>query len=186
STWLRDYVYIPIGGNRKGTKRTYVNNFITMLVGGLWHGAAWRFVFWGAMHGAGLAVHKASKPWLKRCGDSWPIKALAWFITMAFVMAMWVFFRADSWGDAATVIGSVFRNFDLSYAVPFAAARTLWLILMLVIIISHCLPARFWHRLGTRFVLSPWIVKLIVFLVTVQLVIELRSESVTPFIYFNF
>lgn len=186
STWLRDYVYIPLGGNRKGTRRTYVNNFITMLVGGLWHGAAWRFVFWGAMHGAGLAVHKASKPWLKRCGDSWPVKALSWFITMAFVMAMWVFFRADSWGDAVTVIGSVFRNFDLSYALPFAAARTLWLILMLVIIVFHCLPASFWHRLGTRFVLSPWIVKLVVFLLTVQLVIELRSESVMPFIYFNF
>jgi len=56
SSWLRDYVYIPLGGNQKGTARTYLNNFITMLVGGLWHGAAWKFVFWGAMHGAGLAV----------------------------------------------------------------------------------------------------------------------------------
>ncbi|MDE6332889.1 MAG: MBOAT family protein, partial [Muribaculaceae bacterium] len=57
SSWLRDYVYIPLGGNRHGTFRTYLNNFLTMLVGGLWHGAGWKFVFWGAMHGAGLAVH---------------------------------------------------------------------------------------------------------------------------------
>ena len=62
SSWLRDYVYIPLGGNRKGTVRTYVNNFLTMLIGGLWHGAAWKFVFWGAMHGVGLAIHKACKP----------------------------------------------------------------------------------------------------------------------------
>ncbi len=59
STWLRDYLYIPLGGNRKGKYRTYINNFITMLLGGLWHGAAWKFIFWGAMHPAGLAIKKA-------------------------------------------------------------------------------------------------------------------------------
>ena len=61
SSWLRDYVYIPLGGNRKGTIRTYVNNFLTMLIGGLWHGAAWKFIFWGAMHGAGLAGYMQEK-----------------------------------------------------------------------------------------------------------------------------
>ena len=66
SSWLRDYVYIPLGGNRKGTFRTYLNNFLTMLIGGLWHGAAWKFVFWGAMHGVGLAVHKMCKPILRK------------------------------------------------------------------------------------------------------------------------
>ncbi len=66
STWLRDYIYIPLGGNRKGTARTYINSFTTMLIGGLWHGAAWKFVFWGAMHGAGLAVHKAARPRLSK------------------------------------------------------------------------------------------------------------------------
>ena len=91
STWLRDYIYIPLGGNRKGTRRTYINNFATMLIGGLWHGAAWKFVFWGAMHGAGLAVHKASKPWLDRLGSSWPVKALSWFVTMTVVALLWVF-----------------------------------------------------------------------------------------------
>lgn len=186
STWLRDYVYIPLGGNRHGTRRTYLNNFATMLVGGLWHGAAWRFVFWGAMHGAGLAVHKASKPYLGKIGDSWPVKAFAWTITMAFVMALWVFFRADSFTDATTVIAGVFTDFDPAYALPFAAARTMWLVLMAIIIISHCLPTRFWQRLGIRFVTAPWIVKLIVFIAVVQAVIELRSSDVTPFIYFNF
>ncbi len=186
STWLRDYVYIPLGGNRRGTARTYINNFATMLIGGLWHGAAWRFVFWGAMHGAGLAVHKASKPWLGRIGDSWPVKAVSWLITITFVMALWVFFRADSYSDAVAILGSVFSNFSLAYAAPFASVRTLWIVLMAVIIAAHAMPTRLWQRASDWFVASPWIVKLIIFLVTVQLVIELRSESVMPFIYFQF
>ena len=186
STWLRDYVYIPLGGNRLGTRRTYINNFATMLIGGLWHGAAWRFVFWGAMHGAGLALHKATKPYLGFLGDSWPVKALFWFSTMSFVAALWVFFRADSASDALTIIGRVFSDFDLSYAIPFASARMLWLILMLVIIGAHCLPTDFWGKAGAWFVQTPWIVKLLMFVVLVQAVIELRSEDVTPFIYFQF
>lgn len=186
STWLRDYIYIPLGGNRKGTVRTYLNNFATMLIGGLWHGAAWKFVFWGAMHGAGLAVHKASKPVLGRIGDSWPVRAASWLVTMTFVALLWVFFRADSWADSWTVVSSVFRDFSAAYIPAFAAARSLWLILMLVIVVSHCLPTRFWESAQAWFVRSPWIVKLLIFIVVVQLVIELRTESVSPFIYFQF
>ncbi|MBQ7851505.1 MAG: MBOAT family protein, partial [Muribaculaceae bacterium] len=85
SSWLRDYVYIPLGGNRKGTLRTYINNFLTMLIGGLWHGANWKFVFWGAMHGAGLAVHKACRPFLDKLPSTFPVKAISWTITMTFV-----------------------------------------------------------------------------------------------------
>ena len=186
STWLRDYIYIPLGGNRKGTARTYLNNFATMLIGGLWHGAAWKFVFWGAMHGAGLAVHKASKPVLGRIGDSWPVRAASWLVTMTFVALLWVFFRADSWADSWTVVSSVFRDFSAAYIPAFAAARSLWLILMLVIVVSHCLPTRFWESAQAWFVRSPWIVKLLIFIVVVQLVIELRTESVSTFIYFQF
>lgn len=186
SMWLRDYVYIPLGGNRRGTARTYVNNFATMLVGGLWHGAAWRFVFWGAMHGAGLAVHKAGKPYMDRLGNSWPVKALCWLVTMSFVAALWVFFRADSATAALDIISHVFSDFDMAYIVPFAAARTLWLILMALIVISHCLPAGFWNRAAMWFVRTPWIVKLLLFLLTIQCVIELRSSDVMPFIYFQF
>ncbi len=186
STWLRDYIYIPLGGNRKGTARTYLNNFATMLIGGLWHGAAWKFVFWGAMHGAGLAVHKASKPVLGRIGDFWPVRAASWLVTMTFVALLWVFFRADSWADSWTVVSSVFRDFSAAYIPAFAAARSLWLILMLVIVVSHCLPTRFWESAQAWFVRSLWIVKLLIFIVVVQLVIELRTESVSPFIYFQF
>ncbi len=186
STWLRDYIYIPLGGNRKGTRRTYINNFATMLIGGLWHGAAWKFVFWGAMHGAGLAVHKASKPWLDRLGSSWPVKAFSWLLTMTVVALLWVFFRADSWTDSWLIIKNAFTDFSLDYALPFASARMLWLIMMLVIIVAHALPTNFWSKAAAAFVRSPWIVKLLIFIVVVQLVIELRGEDVAPFIYFQF
>lgn len=186
STWLRDYIYIPLGGNRHGTARTYANNFATMVIGGLWHGAAWKFVFWGAMHGVGLAVHKASKPWLGRIADNRGVRALSWLVTMAVVAALWVFFRADTWSDSITILGSVFKNFSFDYIPAFAAARTLWLVLMAVIIAAHCLPAGFWDKAQAWFVRSPWIVKLLIFMVVVQLVLELRSEDVAPFIYFQF
>lgn len=186
SSWLRDYIYIPLGGNRKGILRTYVNNFATMVIGGLWHGAAWKFVFWGAMHGAGLAVHKASSPYLARLGNSWIVKTLSWLLTISVVATLWVFFRADSWHDACAVLASVPVDFSISYFVPFAAARTLWLIMILVIIAAHALPTSFWSKTAQRFVTSPWIVKLLIFLFVVQLVIELQGEDVSPFIYFQF
>ena len=187
STWLRDYVYIPLGGNRKGTRRTYINNFATMVIGGLWHGAAWKFVFWGAMHGAGLAVHKASKPYLDRyLGNSLPVRAFSWALTMFVVAMLWVFFRADSWADSWVIIRTALTDFSPSFFPAFASARMLWLIMMVLIIVSHALPTRFWDKAAEMFVDSRWGVKLLVFVVVVQLVLQLRGEDVTPFIYFQF
>lgn len=186
STWLRDYIYIPLGGNRKGTARTYLNNFATMLIGGLWHGAAWKFVFWGGMHGAGLAVHKASKPLLGRVADKWPVRAASWLVTMVFVALLWVFFRADSFGDAFAIISHSFGDFDPAYIAPFVAVRWLWLVIMALIIATHALPSGFWPKAAAWFVRSPWIVKLLIFVIVIQLVLELRGEDVAPFIYFQF
>ncbi|MDE6832526.1 MAG: MBOAT family protein, partial [Muribaculaceae bacterium] len=186
STWLRDYVYIPLGGNRKGTVRTYVNNFLTMLIGGLWHGAAWKFVFWGAMHGVGLAVHKATMPLTRRLPDVWPVKALGWLVTMRFVSLLWVFFRADSWGDSWIIIRTIFTDFSLDYLEPFVTVRLTWVIMMAAIIVAHALPARWVDSLSTGFVRAPWIIKLAVFLIVVQLVLEFAGEDVAPFIYFQF
>ncbi|MCH5221731.1 MAG: MBOAT family protein [Muribaculaceae bacterium] len=186
STWLRDYIYIPLGGNRKGTLRTYVNNFATMLIGGLWHGAAWKFVFWGAMHGVGLAIHKASKPWLARIPDYWIVKTVSWLLTIAFVATLWVFFRADSWNDAIDIICAVFKDFSLDYIPAFVSARLTWVVLILVIIIAHALPTHFRELATDIFVMAPWIIKLLIFMATVQLVLELRTADVAPFIYFRF
>jgi alginate O-acetyltransferase complex protein AlgI len=106
STWLRDYLYIPLGGNRLGPARMYCNIMITMLLGGLWHGASWNFVFWGGLHGAALAMHKAwtaLNPLARFKGN--PIFDAGWslvsrFLTLGVVLVGWIFFRAESWSVA--------------------------------------------------------------------------------------
>ena len=99
SNWLRDYVYIPLGGNRQGPSRTYVNLFITFLLGGLWHGAGWTFVAWGALHGIALCVQRL---WQKTgmVMQHW----LAWGLTFLFVNLAWVFFRALTFDDAIRLL----------------------------------------------------------------------------------
>lgn len=186
SSWLRDYVYIPLGGNRRGTLRTYVNNFLTMLIGGLWHGAAWKFVFWGAMHGVGLAVHKALAPILRKIPDVWPVRAVSWSATMIYVSLLWVFFRADSWLDSWLIIKNIFTNFSPAHILPFVQVRWVWLLMMSLIVVLHSVPSRWIDGIGRWFVRSPWIVKLVVFVAVVQIVVQFMSQEVAPFIYFQF
>jgi D-alanyl-lipoteichoic acid acyltransferase DltB (MBOAT superfamily) len=186
SSWLRDYVYIPLGGNRKGTFRTYLNNFLTMLIGGLWHGAAWKFVFWGAMHGVGLAVHKASKPILKRIPDNWFTIFIFWAITFIYVSLLWVFFRAATFEDSVLIIQNIFVDFQWTQIPQFFEARMVWCIMMIALVIFHFIPQRIADRVQYIFIKSPWIVKLLTFLIVVQLVIEFMTEEVAPFIYFQF
>lgn len=186
SSWLRDYVYIPLGGNRKGTVRTYVNNFLTMLIGGLWHGAAWKFVFWGAMHGVGLAIHKACKPWLDRIPDNWLVSFVSWAITFVYVSLLWVFFRAADFESSVLIIKNIFVGFDINQFPQFFEVRMVWCIMMLALIVMHFVPQSWTDACGRVFVKSPWIVKFLVFVAVVQLVIEFMTEEVVPFIYFQF
>jgi D-alanyl-lipoteichoic acid acyltransferase DltB (MBOAT superfamily) len=99
SRFLRDYVYIPLGGNRGGEPSTYANLFATFLIGGLWHGASWMFVIWGALHGAAVVVHRA---WSKT-GRSMP-RPLSWCLTFTFVSFTWIFFRATDMASAQRLI----------------------------------------------------------------------------------
>ena len=186
SSWLRDYVYIPLGGNRKGVARTYLNNFLTMLIGGLWHGAAWKFVFWGAMHGAGLAVHKATKPYLDKIPNTFAVKAVSWTVTMMFVSFLWVFFRAESWTDSWLIVKNIFTNFNGAYFVQFVEVRSTWCWMMLFIILTHAMPRRWFDKMGEFFVKTRLWVKFVIFVIVVQLVIEFMSADVAPFIYFQF
>jgi alginate O-acetyltransferase complex protein AlgI len=102
SSFLRDYIYIPLGGSRSGSIRTYCNVLITFLVAGIWHGAGWTFVFWGFLHGLGLVIHRL---W-KKTGLRMP-RPLALFITFNYVNALWVFFRARSFGEAVNVLSAM-------------------------------------------------------------------------------
>ncbi|TVY05640.1 MBOAT family O-acyltransferase [Paenibacillus cremeus] len=99
SRFLTQYIYIPLGGNRKGNTRTYINILIVFLISGLWHGAGWTFIFWGLLHGAATVINRYWKS-----QDFKLNKYIAWFITFNFVNIAWVFFRATTWGDAIKVL----------------------------------------------------------------------------------
>jgi len=108
SRFLKDYIYIPLGGNRKGETRTYLNLFFTFLIGGLWHGAGWTFIFWGFLHGAALVIHRA---WQK---INFKLnRILAWFITFNFINISWIFFRAKDWDSAIKVLSSMLGFNDI-------------------------------------------------------------------------
>jgi D-alanyl-lipoteichoic acid acyltransferase DltB (MBOAT superfamily) len=112
STWLRDYLYIPLGGNQGGRFATYRNLFITMLLGGLWHGAALTFIVWGGIHGVLLAAHRAFRP---RASLAAMLPEIRWrdavkiFVTFNVVSLAWIFFRAQSIGEALDVTSGIFR-----------------------------------------------------------------------------
>lgn len=103
SHFLRDYLYIPLGGSRSGKFRTYINLFVTFVLGGFWHGATWMFVVWGALHGGALVIHRF---WANFRRPMPPM--LGWFLTFMFVNVTWVFFRAKTMDDAMRVLNGMF------------------------------------------------------------------------------
>ena len=186
STWFRDYVYIPLGGNRRGKLRTYLNSFITMLLSGLWHGASWMFVIWGALHGLGLVIHKANKWWLDRIPNTWPVRMVCFLITFIFVMVAWIFFRATSVDSAVTIITHIATDFSWDYLPPFFDTRMMWSIFLIVGFLLHGIRKSQADTLKDWFIRSPWLVKLLLFIIVMQLVINFRQDNVQPFIYAQF
>lgn len=184
STWFRDYLYIPLGGNRKGTLRMYANNFITMLVAGLWHGASWMFVIWGALHGFGLCVHKFFSRQLRITIPStlWG-NTLSWLITYVYVCFAWSFFRSQSLTQLGTMYEKIVADFSWAYLSPFVYARPLWTVCLIGAMLTYLIPERTYTRLQLRFITLPWLAKFLLFIVCVQLAIEVVQEDVQPFIY---
>lgn len=184
STWFRDYLYIPLGGNRKGTLRMYANNFITMLVAGLWHGASWMFVIWGALHGFGLCVHKFFSRQLRITIPStlWG-NTLSWLITYVYVCFAWSFFRSQSLTQLGTMYNKITADFSWAYLSPFVYARPLWTVCLIGAMLTYLIPERTYTRLQLRFITLPWLAKFLLFIVCVQLAIEVAQEDVQPFIY---
>ena len=106
STWLQEYVYILFGGNRKGETRTYINLILTMLLGGLWHGAAWNYICWGLLNGIGLSVHKLWMKYTKSNGKEQNLFVSTISILMSdlFIMITWMVFRAESLSQAWIIL----------------------------------------------------------------------------------
>ena len=148
SSWLRDYLYIPLGGNRKGKVRQYVNLFVTMLIGGFWHGASWNFIFWGALHGSALAIDKVRIDTLKKRGGApggWKgtvLKIGGVFLTFHFVCFCWIFFKASTFQDAWALIHQVVYDFQPNVWLELYNGYTAVFWVMLLGFVLHALPKR--------------------------------------------
>ncbi|OHB68604.1 MAG: hypothetical protein A2Y77_00560 [Planctomycetes bacterium RBG_13_62_9] len=174
SSWFRDYVYIPLGGNRKGQLATYRNLFITMVLSGLWHGAAWTFVLWGVVHALGnFATRELERtPFYTRRVPTL-VKQLFVF---AFVMLAWIFFRAQSIGDAWTILVRIFTSGLADPRCPLLAIA--------LIAAVWCYQYAFESRL--RWVLESRVVRVVLMiLLLAYLVLTVRAEG-QPFIYMQF
>jgi alginate O-acetyltransferase complex protein AlgI len=184
SRWLRDYVYIPLGGSRGGTIFTYRNLLLTMLIGGLWHGAAWTFVVWGGLHGAALAAERFRRD--RRGGPSAPVTGWArWrgrIVTFHFVCLAWIFFRADSFGAAWDMIEGLFTGWGDSS--PLVTSGVL--LAIVAGIGSQYLPARIPRLVMARFSRLPVLGQATVLAFSLMLTSVLGPEGVAPFIYFQF
>jgi len=186
SSWLRDYLYISLGGNRKGKVRTYINLFLAMLIGGLWHGAAWKFVVWGGLHGMALAVERMFKPYIKIPQNMFT-RIISVILTFHFVTFAWIFFRAQDFSTAMELMGMVSQlDFKAEHWFSVIAAYKNVLIVLLAGFIMHFLPDRFVQRLQKVFTDMPIIAKALVLGLVLWLVYATASSEIQPFIYFQF
>lgn len=185
SFWLRDYLYIPLGGNRKGTGRTYINLMITMLLGGLWHGASWNFVVWGGMHGVALAVHKL---WSAYTG-SWRsikhtslYKLASWAITVLLIGLLWIPFRSPDFSTTATYFKRLLPDGEgIVWLHPMALALlgivTVWhMAYLFQNRILNTFPVTRPYEPAPAFVISGFIMLILLF----------APINTSPFIYFQF
>ena len=185
STWLRDYLYVPLGGNRKGPGRTYVNLLLTMLLGGLWHGAAWTYVVWGGLHGLFLVSERLMKQaWGEfALWKSWPGRLMLGVLTYALVNITWVFFRAHDFPNAWRVLGAM-----LGLGEDGKPVLTTWLIVSAVVPLTAMLAIHAYMRerdLHVEVARQP--VALVGFVLGAMLfLIAATQGGSSAFIYFQF
>lgn len=191
SSWLKDYLYISLGGNRRGKARTYLNLILTMLLGGLWHGASVRFILWGALHGISLAIHKAVMsvfPSFKKVGSEMSLarRIVGTFVTFHLVCFGWILFRADSMQTVSEMLEQIVTNFHPEIFLQFISGYQTVFILMLLGYLFHFMPKRVEKELQAIVTCSPLLVQAILMAIAIFIVIQFRSAGVQPFIYFQF
>lgn len=187
SSWLRDYLYISLGGNRKGKIRTYINLMLTMLLGGLWHGAAIKFVIWGGIHGVALALDKVRLLiFKKRQKTSLISRFFSVLITFHIVTIAWLFFRAGSMLEVKQMLNQIFNNFapELMWQM-IVSYKTIFAIILIGFVI-HWLPASFKETYRGLFIKSHILIKILIATLAVILIYQFKSADVQPFIYFQF
>ena len=182
SSWLRDYLYISLGGNRYGDVRTYTNLFLTMAIGGLWHGASWSFLLWGVIHGVALAIGR----WWNQRGLWFPTM-LSYPVTLLTVLFAWTPFRATSWdGTLAMLSGQIGLNgFAMSDQMTLVMRPLLWLWMGIaaVVVFWPAVKARFFARLEPtgEWWEALWPIALFLYAIAVMM-----GHQTVPFLYFQF
>lgn len=189
STWLRDYLYIPMGGSRKGRVRTYLNNFITMVIGGLWHGAGWMYLLWGAYHGVILAVHKAFK-------NVWPVpdalrgtavlRAINICVTFSLVTVGFAIFRADSPETLMAMVSQITGDFHASVAPQFIESYMLIVLAIGGALFMHYTPRSWTTGLCEAYSSTSIVVQGFMLAIILFFVIQARSSDLVPFIYLQY
>ncbi len=186
SRWLRDYLYIPLGGNRGSTAFVYRNLMLTMIIGGLWHGANWTFVIWGTIQGAALVGERIVKQaWSRRPAPlglpSWLVSGLQWFLTFQVISLAWVFFRAPSLSQAMAVLGRLFSGGGSSSLVT-----PLLVVTVLAMLASQFVPPRLPERATEAFARVAPALQVAALGFGLVVVDALGPAGIAPFIYFQF
>ena len=182
STWLRDYLYISLGGNRRGPNRTMVNLMLTMLLGGLWHGASWNFVVWGALHGGALAFERVVDLPARIDAAPRPVKALAWLVTFNVVALIWVFFRSPSFGITREVFATLLSGGWAGYSITSMALLVpIWLLMSFALDLAQ-------RRSGSHTPMTGVRVPAQAALITAAIVgvVAFSGAPAVPFLYFQF
>jgi D-alanyl-lipoteichoic acid acyltransferase DltB (MBOAT superfamily) len=187
SRWLKDYLYIPLGGNRKGPIRTGINLMITMLLGGLWHGAAMRFVVWGGLHGIALVADKIRMHLFRRSpGKSRAAQITGIFLTFNFVSFAWIFFRAGTMEDAGVMLTQIFSSFTPGNYATVLMAYLPVVVLIVSGYIMHFLPVTVKEAYRGLFIRIPLVFKFLIAALIAVLLYKVGTDVVQPFIYFRF
>jgi D-alanyl-lipoteichoic acid acyltransferase DltB (MBOAT superfamily) len=189
SSWLKDYIYIPLGGNRKGKVNTYLFLMITMTIGGVWHGASWKFIAWGIAHGLALAIHKLYITFFQKNTVKQPsIWSTLWagIVTFHLVAFLWILFRAESFQTAFNSIQLIWANTHFSDAIGFYMSRKEFVYLFLLSAVVIFSPSLFKLKFAKWFGYMPFLLVLFIFLCLLQLILQFKSQEIQPFIYFQF
>ncbi len=190
SSWLRDYLYISMGGNRVPLWRNYFNLFITMVIGGLWHGASWLFVLWGAWHGLMLVLHKAYRkavPAHQHTGIKAQLVHIGNVLLTFHIVAIgWIFFRADSLSIVGEMITQIFTQFHPEVFTQFVAGYPFVTLAFVIGYLLHYTPHDWTLSIQRTLEYAPLVAKAIIFTLFIYLVLQVRSSEVVPFIYLQF
>jgi D-alanyl-lipoteichoic acid acyltransferase DltB (MBOAT superfamily) len=185
SSWLRDFIYIPLGGNQKGPNLQLLFLMITMTIGGFWHGADWKFMWWGIGHGLILVIHKLVSKYTKDWNSVY-WNGFSWFLTFSCVALLWIPFRALNASDSWVIFQNIFTKMSFSGFGQMFQQNSLLIGLLIIGFAATLLKQGIKERFKRWYVNEHIIVKMVLLLLIIQCMYQVQSSTIQPFIYFQF